>query len=222
MHSFPSINLLAEYWGENADSFFFIVKHKALRCGDFLLQLICNVLGILNKKKGTKKQTGKNVRVHLKLNVGWREFQMSLLMMGEKSAKRVWMMSFGLVGRSECYISSQRKEIQIEKRTTSLDSLEQLRNLKGEIHLSSYRWKMSRLWLAMTLAYCQYIEAKLLDEKCIRKYIDKEINCLGISGKSDLIPQGTHCLKEFHLFRPVLTSAELDLKGKLAFRVQRR
>lgn len=141
---------------------------------------------------------------------------------GEKSVKRVWMMSFGLVGRSECYISSQRKEIQIEKRTTSLDSLEQLRNLKGEIHLSSYRWKMSRLWLAMTLAYCQYIEAKLLDEKCIRKYIDKEINCLGISGKSDLIPQGTHCLKEFHLFRPVLTSAELDLKGKLAFWVQRR
>lgn len=32
----------------------------------------------------------------------------------------------------------------------------------------------------MTLVYCQYIEAKVLFYKRIRKYIEKEINCLVI------------------------------------------
>lgn len=69
----------------------------------------------------------------------------------------------------------------------------------------------------MTLPHYQYIEAKFLHEKCNRKYIDEEINCLDISGKSELILEVKQLLKELYLFRKVLTSAEVDLKQKLTF-----
>lgn len=69
----------------------------------------------------------------------------------------------------------------------------------------------------MTLTYHQYIEAKVLNEKCFRKYIDEGIYCLNILGKSELITEETQLLNKFDLFKNVPTSTEVYLKQKLTF-----